>query len=555
MQYRPKWVDQALKDGKYPFFVQMPTKVTKDANGRLTVQVLGSKVERSRTGHKMMQSAIDMMKQDSIGKISLMNHDPHWIAGKVTGIAESAADEIHPTILIKKPTGNPVIDAPIAQVESCLDEDIPMGASFGGIADNVKFTKDGLGVDVYTVETMEWSLTPINAVGASDGTMHAVDQVCKDGVCGQIAQQILHGPYLPELTEGGDMLKQNTNKKVQQSSGCVLNQPAYEFAMQCLEDGNVDFETPWNRGMWDSDYSDMGDPEEIANSCLGVDETSSDYWDRYQYRICKDGVLYKNAVISVADNAPAGSTIYEAADEILEKIYQMTDDDSSDGGVVEECVKCPICGEKQEYNFGYCEECGSQLPQNQSINQTGSKGGDNMVKGDKSPLEQKVDTIMEYINRQKEKEAKDALEAQTQSRIDQALAEQKEEHDEEMKTLKETYENAAKEVVQEEFKKILGNKNGVRQASRYPEDQKNGSHGGVNQGVSFQMPTRVAEEGKPVINRNSDKTVTQQVAEQMTLDQRIKSSVFHPAVVKGQVMETAGYTPEEFLTLKAKGLI
>lgn len=487
IKHRPQWVDQAIKDGKYPFFVQMPAKATKDKNGRLTIQVLGSKVERSRSGHKMMQTAIDMMKKDSIGKISLINHDPDQVLGKVTDLAQSPKDEIHPIILVKKETGNPIIDAPIKQVESCIDEEIPLGASFGGIADNVKFVEedDKIGVDVYTLETMEWSVTPLNAVKSSDGTLKPVNQSCQDGVCGQIAQQIINGPYLPEITRGGMILKQNDD--VQQSTGPVLNQTAYNYALQCIAEENIDFETPWNL-QWDTDYSDLGNLDDMMKSCLGIDETSSNNWDKYQYRICKDGKLYKNAVIAVAAKAPAGSQIYEAADELLKQIYE-----------IENTLENPNLDESTELN---------QKLEVDSMDEETKK----MIQAQN----QKIDGILEHIS--KDIEAK-------------KLAEQKEAE----KAARDEIKQELKEEVVEEFTKEILPKlaESTNQAFEQKIAELTGTRTHVQQSAQGSNPEETPTKN-PIL----------QAAAPLNDP---KSSIAHgqKCVVLGQTVE--GHTPAEYL--------
>jgi len=479
----------------------MPAKAAKDNDGRLIIQVLGSKVERSRSGHKMMQQAINMMKQDSIGKVSLMNHDENQILGKVTGIAESASDEIHPTILVKKETGNPIIDAPIAQVKSCIDEDIPLGASVGGIADNVKFVEeDGkMGVDVYTLETMEWSVTPINAVRASDGTVKPVNQVCHDGVCGQIAQQILNGPYLPEITEGGMVLKQSKNNNVQQSTGCILNQTAYNYALQCIADKNVDLETPWNMN-YDTDYSDLGNLTDMMNSCLGIDETSSNNWDKYQYRICKDGALYKSAVLSVDARAPADSAIYNAADELLKQIYK-----------IEEALENPESG---------LEESGkSKLIQKSEV--------DSMDEETKKLFKQqnkKIDGILDYINQDIEaKKLEQQKEAEKAAR-DEIKQEVKQEVINEFKeTVIPTLAESTKKAFDQKIAELTGDRSHI-QASAQGGQEPPGSPAKVTQGNPA-----------PILN------LSQQ-------DPKSSIALNQKCVVMGQT--TVGHTPEEYLTPK-----
>ena len=78
-------------------------------------------------------------------------------------------------------------------------------------------------------------------------------------------------------------------------------------------------------------------------------------------------------------------------------------------------------------------------------------------------------------------------------------------------------------LLNEEF---INDKTGVRQESRHVEE--------------------LVEDKKIVATE--DKTVYQVAAEKMSLQERAKSSVYLPPVVKGKVVEQA-YTPDEFIDM------
>jgi viroplasmin and RNaseH domain-containing protein len=169
-------------------------------------------------------------------------------------------------------------------------------------------------------------------------------------------------------------------------------------------------------------------------------------------------------------------------------------------------------------------------------------------------LEQNTEFVMNYIQDQQEKEAQAALEQDKQSAVDKALKEEREKHKEELKTLKESYEKGAKEAVQEVLKEVLGDKKTVKQNSRHPEQQKS-QENFIAQGLI--KPAGVNLKGIPgyeniTLEENTDKTITQQVSEQLPMNQRLKSVLYRPAVVRGKVLENAGQTAEEFLDTIAK---
>ena len=97
-----------------------------------------------------------------------------------------------------------------------------------------------------------------------------------------------------------------------------------------------------------------------------------------------------------------------------------------------------------------------------------------------------------------------------------------------MTELKESIIEDSKAAVLETIKEFIGNRTGVEQASRHVEDEE--------------------PESVESIEATEDKTVYQVAAEKMTLQERAKSSVYLPPVVKGKVVEQA-YTPDEFIEM------
>jgi hypothetical protein len=521
----------------------MPIK-TYHRQGITKIMGLGSAVERSRTGHRMSQDFIDKLKQaTNTGKKHLLiNHDPNQIAGKVTGTQEGKSDEILPLAELLTPHENPIVDAPRAKVEHWLNNKVELGMSFGGTATKVDVIKEADGrltYDVQDGELMEWSITPINAVKRSDGTVKAVDDNCPGGICQQIAQQIENGPNLPKI-EDVNLNQSTTNLK--QSTGSTLNQTAYDYALQCIRDENVDLETPWNRGDYES-YN-INEHEDLTNSCLGLNVTVRDDYQKYRYRVCIGGKLYKQAVISVASNSPAGSGVYQAADELLKLIYQMEEPGEPAAVTQANMFKCSNCGQFNNPNTLMCVSCGSRLPNNTDGNSPIAKqtNGDDIMGNDNSKptLEQKVDILLQDLEDRKKAEAEAKLKQEKDAEIQQALQEQEEKHKEEMEAFKQATKEATEELINDTLKQILGDKAGIIQQSRHPENQ------------DPEKSNSTQEQDSPVqIEQGSDKTITEQAAEAMTVEERYKSSVYAPPVVFGKVVEQ-GWTPDEFLNMAAK---
>jgi hypothetical protein len=436
------------------------------------------------------------------------------------------------------------VDAGRARIQQLLDEEVPMGMSYGGVLPKGNVTKEASGEFTYNVadlEFMEMTVSPFNALRSSDGTVKYVNQSCPNGICDQINQQIKHGPNLPEIEEIQETI--NMEKGLKQSTGSSLNQLALDQARQCIQDGNVDLDTPWNRGSFEP--YDETNKEDLENSCLGVDVTSK--YDRYKYRVCIGGKLYKQAVISVAANSPAGSEVYQAADELLKLIYQMEEPGEPATVTQANMFKCTNCGQFNNPNTLTCVSCGSRLPNNLNGNNPIAKqtNGDDIMENDNSKptLEQKVDILLQDLEDRKKVEAQAAHQKEIDDAVKQALEEQDQKHKDEMEALKQATKEATEELINDTLKQILGDKAGIIQQSRHPEGQK--PEGTVTETATGKEPEAVE------IERNSEKTITEQAAEKMTVEERYKSSVFAPPVVKGKVVEQ-GWTPNEFMDMAAK---
>lgn len=208
MKSKIQWVQQALNEGKHPFFIQIPitntfhrydNTIKQDVT---TIVGLGSKVEKSRTGHLMSQHFINKMKQrvsDNNNPLPLLiNHDPNQIAGTVKELRQSSTDEFVPISQLLTPHPNPIVDAPRAKIEHWIQNNVPLGYSIGGVINKFNITKEGT-YDVQDGDLIEMTVTEMPALKSSDGSIQPVGAICKDGVCGQMVQQIISGPYMPEL--------------------------------------------------------------------------------------------------------------------------------------------------------------------------------------------------------------------------------------------------------------------------------------------------------------------------------------------------------------------
>jgi ribosomal protein L40E len=786
-KYMPTWMRQAIRDGKKPFFVHIPAKLQQDSEGHIKIEGLGSKFERSRTGHRLSQSLITKLKETSPGKISLWHHDPNQIVGKVIGVEQSADDEIKPIIQVREKTGNQIVDKPMVEIESCLKEDIPLGMSIGGITEKFELSKapettQGFTIEVEDAELVEWTVTPLNAVKSSDGSIAVSEAVCKDGVCGQIAQQILSGPNLPEadgLVEGiklspksfnalqklqklkqdfdnvefastenvgadvddatigsalqdfqsaydalidaiisdeasdednneesdeaiacqcgatntpdattcavcgadlttnspdeaqaaygnnqysiadsmqnkmftqakksdytvnqtcydnavkqikageinngtwkkptfadfdsdideykkyalavhpdGDAtlsgsygfeigkngkiyrqgviaaktaaaggrskagkndaiyqaadkllqlidaddeevnqsiklgggnikkLDKNKNNKLEQSTGVALNQPCYDFATQAIEDGDIDFTTPWNRGS----YEWNGELPDLTNYCLGIDPTGQSTFDQYMYRIGMNGLIFKSAVLAVAANAPAGSDIYEAADELLQAIYEAEN----------------AAEESDETDEGETDESGVS----QSI-----KGGDIMGENKElTDLKQMVSTlakanedqqklIQSFVDEREEAKKAAELKLAEDARKEEIATIVKQSQEETLAAVTDVFVDFAKQTMQ--------NKDNLQQMSVTPVENPNAQAFKAGGGDPFQVANEIKQNMDGGINtpQNNPKepiVLTGRPGEAIPLHQALTDSVNYPAVVNGKAVQ--GVTPNQ----------
>ena len=781
-KYNPQWVRQAIKDGKKPFFVHIPATLHQDSTGRIKIEGLGSKFERSRTGHRLSQALITKLKGTSKGKISLWHHDPSQIVGKVLGVEQSANDEIKPVIQVRKKTGNQIVDKPMVEVESCLEEDIPLGLSIGGITEKFELSKapetaQGFTIEVEDAELVEWTVTPLNAVKSSDGSVAVSEAVCSDGVCGQIAQQIISGiPNLPDaegLSEGiklntaglnaleklkqlkqdfdnvefastnnadvddgavgsalqdfqsaydalidaiiadessdeegeeddetitcscgatntpeattcavcgaglttstpneaqaafgnnqysiadsmqgkmftqakksdytvnqtcydnavkqikageinngtwkkptfadfdsdideykkyalavhpdGDAtlsgsygfeigkngkiyrqgviaaktaaaggrskagknnaiyqaadkllqlidaddeevnqsinlgggnitkLEKNKNNKLEQSTGVALNQPCYDFAVKAIENGDIDFTTPWNRGS----YEWNGELPDLVNYCLGIDPTGQSTFDQYMYRIGMNGLIFKSAVLAVAANAPAGSDIYEAADELLQAIYEAenaaeesNEEDETDEGGVTQGIGGDIMGENKE------------LTDLKQMVSTLAKANEDQQK-----------LIQSFVDEREEAKKAAELKLAEDARKEEIATIVKQSQEETLAAVTDVFVDFAKQTMQ--------NKDNLQQMSVTPVENPNAQAFKAGGGDPFQVANEIKQNMDGGINtpQNNPKepiVLTGRPGEAIPLHQALTDSVNYPAVVNGKAVQ--GVTPNQ----------
>jgi len=780
-KYNPQWVRQAIKDGKKPFFVHIPATLHQDSTGRIKIEGLGSKFERSRTGHRLSQALITKLKGTSKGKISLWHHDPSQIVGKVLGVEQSANDEIKPVIQVRKKTGNQIVDKPMVEVESCLEEDIPLGLSIGGITEKFELSKapetaQGFTIEVEDAELVEWTVTPLNAVKSSDGSVAVSEAVCSDGVCGQIAQQIISGiPNLPDaegLSEGiklntaglnaleklkqlkqdfdnvefastnnadvddgavgsalqdfqsaydalidaiiadessdedegeeddgtvtcqcgatntpeattcavcgadlttstpneaqaafgnnqysiadsmqgkmftqakksdytvnqtcydnavkqikageinngtwkkptfadfdsdideykkyalavhpdGDAtlsgsygfeigkngkiyrqgiiaaktaaaggrskagkntaiydaadkllqlidaddeevnqsinlgggnikkLQKNKNNKLEQSTGVALNQPAYDFATQAIENGDIDFTTPWNRGS----YEWNGELPDLVNYCLGIDPTGQSTFDQYMYRIGMNGLIFKSAVLAVAANAPAGSDIYEAADELLQAIYEAEN-------AAEES------DETDEGETDVSQSIGGDIMENDKINKL-----EQMVSTLAKANEDQQKLIQSFVDEREEAQKAAEAKAAEDARKEEIATIVKQSQEETLAAVTDVFVDFTKQTMQ--------NKDNLVQQSVTPVENQNAQAFKAGGGDPFGVANEIKQNMDGGINTqpntpNEPIVLTGNPGEAVPLHQALTDSVNYPAVVNGKAVQ--GVTPNQ----------
>jgi hypothetical protein len=517
-----------------PFNVIVPVvqqSTPTDPNKPVTIEGLARTTDMSISHHLTTENCIQSMKDQITNAAkaeqpipSFLDHDPNKIIGNITGVKDSKTTELWPITELLPLSGNQQVDAPVQQVQHWIDNNIRLGMSISGLMTDSKFIEDmdteNWWIEINDIQLMENSITPIPAQEETQGTV-AIKNSCKYGFCEQLGPQIKEYLKLtnPMITEQIDRIEEA------KKSDYVVNQTCDDNAVKQIKAGNVD------NGTWSkpnaSDFSSIDDYIKIA--LAKHPDGDPKLAGTYGFEIGKsNGKISRQGVISAKTMAAGGrstagknTAIYNAADKLLQLI------DGSDDGKQEDSVKTD----------------------NQNI------GGDIMEEDKRfKKLEQNTEFVMNYIQDQQEKEAQAALEQDKQSAVDKALKEEREKHKEELKTLKESYEKGAKEAVQEVLKEVLGDKKTVKQNSRHPEQQKS-QENFIAQGLI--KPAGVNLKGIPgyeniTLEENTDKTITQQVSEQLPMNQRLKSVLYRPAVVRGKVLENAGQTAEEFLDTIAK---
>jgi len=567
----PQWAEQAIKDGKYPVIVTIPIIKQNTHDNRTEIVGLGSKSERSLTGHKSTQEFINSLRTQAVGKPLFVNHDPSMVAGRVTRVLDGKDDEFIPVARLNAPNDNHIADAPRAIVQQWIDEEQQIGYSYGAIVDKVDVTSEDSGEPTFNVgggKLKEMSVTLIPALESSGGTVKTTTPVCPNGMCDQMVRQIENGmnPINTDafLTQAGDTIRTSVLSHVR----------------SLIQSGN------YTTGSWDGSSCSIEDLKEFA--AVSVSGKDPDKANAYKYPLGKNGKVSEGAISSAQGyartNMPELAGKLEALGKLIDKKEGKSDDDSSqyidnllkqDSVAVEvdvdddeddedDMVKCPNCGGLNSPDAERCTNCGYGLSddENEVEDEDDSSnnqniGVDNMVEENKttdkieinpeeiSEIKQGLGVLLEDMKARKEAEAKAEAARLEQEKIDQAvkakeaefepvkeelegkLEAQKAEFEEKEKLMKESFKELLEESVQAEIAKALGSKVNVGQTSR--EASKDGK--GAESVKESAVPKLEYEKAK----------------ESMTVPEMYKTSNKIPAVVFGQVQETAK-TPTEFFT-------
>ena len=187
-------------------------QVSSDKEGQILMEGLASTSNRSRTGHRMLKSAIQMMKDAAIDLPIFLSHDPNQVVGRIIEVKQSSDEEFVPIFEVFGLSGNDIVDAPVHKVLHWLKNGLELGLSIGGNITQAKLveTDNGeIGWDIETIDLIETSITPIPAVSETKGKT----KILKCDICAQIGQSLPLDEFDDNMVnlEVDDMVKEDVN--------------------------------------------------------------------------------------------------------------------------------------------------------------------------------------------------------------------------------------------------------------------------------------------------------------------------------------------------------
>lgn len=179
--------------------VQVPVKFGLKLNqsfeddGDTYLEFLASNNTTSLSNHRMELSSLEQMRNQAPNLPVFLNHSPDAVVGKIASVKPSSPDKFIPRVKLFHKTGDMKVDQPINQLNNWLNQGIVVGASIGAsiLAYSLAEENNKQIVSIKDVKLIEVSLTAIPALEATKGTL----STCKNGMCNQIAQQVLNQSY------------------------------------------------------------------------------------------------------------------------------------------------------------------------------------------------------------------------------------------------------------------------------------------------------------------------------------------------------------------------
>jgi HK97 family phage prohead protease len=198
-----------------PFKFTVPVQQNYKEDGRQYLSGLASTTNTSATGHRMLMSAIQRMKEMAVGLPGFLNHNPDKVYGQIVSVEESSDNEFNPVFQLFKLTGKPLVDEALEKILHWLDEGLKLGMSIGGRITKARFIEedDDYIIEIKDLELYEVSVTPIPAVTETRGKTKMVDS-CNDPISCQIAQFIKHDVNFDDFIVKNDVELENVNQEV-----------------------------------------------------------------------------------------------------------------------------------------------------------------------------------------------------------------------------------------------------------------------------------------------------------------------------------------------------
>jgi len=211
-------------------------------DGPIQFEGLASTTEKSGNRNKMMQPAIQKMKDSAKNLPIFWDHDESRRAASIINVKSSNKSEFWPIGETAPLTGNTVLDAPILQVKRDLDDpNCEVGMSIGGMILKAKFVEDidtgEWWIEIEDIDLYEVSLTTVPALEDTKGKTKILNS-CKGSICSQIVQSIRENKDLP--------ISEALKQRLGQSKDVKLNKPKMEKETMTEDKIEVD-KTEWKQ--------------------------------------------------------------------------------------------------------------------------------------------------------------------------------------------------------------------------------------------------------------------------------------------------------------------